>query len=554
MADPEARSDTGALHALPRPGELIADKYRVEEVVGSGGMGVVVSARHERLGQAVAVKLLGPDASRRPEAARRFLREAQAAAGLQSDHVVKIHDVGTTEQGAPFIVMELLRGSDLKAVLDERGALPVQQAVEYVLQASDAIGEAHGRGIVHRDLKPANLFVCQRSDGSPLIKVLDFGISKSLQSDESVDGALTSTRSVLGSPYYMSPEQVRDSKKIDHRADIWALGVILQELLTAEPAFVGDTLPAVCAAIVADPPAPLHERRPDVPQPLADIVLRCLEKDPSRRFQTVGELVEALLPFAERRSVSPSARASSRALSDATLRSSEGFGDARTLSTEELQAQRSPLSAATRVSVGAPPPPDAAEAALARTRSSLTGSQQVRRKRPWILGAAALALAVAGSIQLVRSPASMDAVVSSAPPPAEGAEATSFELRLDSTPTGAEVLEDGRRLGTTPLVIRIDDPSLARRPRTFALRSAGYQDYVIEQGPSTDNVRVHAALAVARPPAPSPPVQVDAGGPSVAPKGSEPDPKAAPRPRVPSPAPEPVPSSQPAEPDIRLQR
>jgi len=231
-------------------GDVIAQKYRVEGIVGRGGMGVVVSARHVQLGQTVAIKLLTlpPDEDRRDEAIARFLNEAQAAAKLRGDHVVRIYDVGQLESGLPFMVMELLSGSDLGSMLDARGALPEAEAVDYVLQACAGVAEAHQMGIVHRDLKPSNLFVTRRSDGLPLLKVLDFGISKQLGDPSSGEElpTFTNTRTLMGSPNYMSPEQVRDARRVDARADIWALGIILQELITDAPVFRGESFPA-CA-------------------------------------------------------------------------------------------------------------------------------------------------------------------------------------------------------------------------------------------------------------------------------------------------------------------
>jgi serine/threonine protein kinase len=295
IADPEDAP------RAPEVGNILAGKYRVEGVVGMGGMGVVVAAQHVTLGQTVAIKLLslaGLSESRRAEACARFVREGQAAARLTSDHVVRVHDVGTLDDGAPFMVMELLRGDDLSTILSRQGPSPAELAVEYIVQACDAVGEAHGHGIVHRDLKPSNLFVTRRGDGHPVLKVLDFGISKAMtSSDDPLEGSLTATRSVVGSPYYMSPEQVRDAKRVDTRSDIWSLGMILYELLVGEPAFNAGTLPGICAAIAADAPQPVRERRPDVPPALEAVVMRCLDKDAGRRFQTIVELVRALAPF-----------------------------------------------------------------------------------------------------------------------------------------------------------------------------------------------------------------------------------------------------------------
>lgn len=297
-----AQSTHGQLEGVPAPGEIVADKYQVEEIVGVGGMGVVVAARHVQLGQRVAIKILRAGATNRAEATARFLREGRAAAGLVSDHVVRVHDVGTLPDGTAFMVMELLRGVDLAAHLATVGALPVPLAVDFVLQICSAIAEAHAAGIVHRDLKPSNLFLTRRSDGSPLLKVLDFGISKARDDGEggSFQASLTSTRSVIGSPAYMAPEQIRDAKHVDHRADIWALGLILYELLSGHQAFKADTLPAVCAAIVADLPKPLHEHRASLPPAVIAVVERCLEKDPQRRFQSVNGLADALAPYGSR--------------------------------------------------------------------------------------------------------------------------------------------------------------------------------------------------------------------------------------------------------------
>ena len=292
---------SGGSFRVPEIGDVIAGKYRVEAVVGTGGMGIVLSALHLRLRQSVAIKVLtmaGVGEGRRQEAQARFLREAQAAATLTSDHVVRVFDVGTLDNGVPYMVMELLSGDDLAAIVERDGPLPIERAVDYVAQACDAIAEAHAHRIAHRDLKPANLFLARKKDGRKTVKVLDFGISKALVGGEDpLEGNLTQTRSVVGSPYYMSPEQVRDAKRVDTRTDIWALGMILYELLLGEPAFDAETLPGICAAIVADPPPPIRMSRPDVPVNLEGVVLRCLEKDPAQRFQTVQELLMALLPF-----------------------------------------------------------------------------------------------------------------------------------------------------------------------------------------------------------------------------------------------------------------
>ena len=289
----------------PRPGDVIAGKYRVERTIGAGGMGLVVAATHVHLGDRVAVKLLLPHAvgdTGHDQLVARFLREAQLAVRIKSQHVVRVFDVGTREGGDPYMVMELLDGQDLNAMTRRRGPLPVDEATEYVLQACEAVAEAHELGIVHRDLKPANLFVTTGPDGWPLVKVLDFGISKLLGgARNATDASLTSDADVLGSPLYMAPEQIRSPKGVDARCDIWSLGAILYKLLTGRGAFDADNPATVLALVLSDAPAPLREQRPEIPEALEELVLRCLEKDPQRRVQTVAELASGLLRFAPSR-------------------------------------------------------------------------------------------------------------------------------------------------------------------------------------------------------------------------------------------------------------
>lgn len=283
---------------LPRPGEVVCGKYRIDSVLGTGGMGVVMGALDTSLGRPVAIKFLSPQKSSREGAVARFLREARAAAAIQSEHVVRVFEVGTLPSGAPFIVMEHLRGADLAHVLCRRGALPIDEACDLVLQACEALGEAHAQGVVHRDLKPQNLFLTQRPDGSPCLKVLDFGISKTAD-----DGSpsLTSTDMVMGTPRYMSPEQVRSLKDVDARADIWALGSILFELVTTSPVYQAPSASALCASIAMDPPTPLRARLPGAPAELEAAILRCLHKDPAGRFQDVAAFAGGLAPFASER-------------------------------------------------------------------------------------------------------------------------------------------------------------------------------------------------------------------------------------------------------------
>ena len=289
------------------PGEILAGKYRVERVLGAGAMGTVYAATHVVLGQRVAIKRMHVERLGRPNARERFLREARAAASLRSQHVARVIDVGVCEDGAPFIVMEHLDGEDLATLLDRRGALPFAEAVEYVLQAAEAVAEAHAAGIVHRDLKPANLFLIRDPAGAPRVKVLDFGISKLLGDDL----ALTRNAVAMGSPLYMSPEQMVSSKDVDSRTDLWSLGVVLYELVTATVPFDEPRLEALYGRILQSPPPAISARVATVPAGLEAVILQCLQKDRRRRFANAAELAAALAPFLPERGAALAARVAS---------------------------------------------------------------------------------------------------------------------------------------------------------------------------------------------------------------------------------------------------
>ena len=288
-------------------GDLLAGKYRIERRLGEGGMGTVMAAVHEQLQQRVAIKFLSPDHAQNPDAAARFIREARAAVKIQSEHVARVIDVAELADGAPYMVMEYLLGNDLADELQRVGYFDVSTTIDYVLQSCEAIAEAHSVGLVHRDLKPANLFLTRRADGSPLVKVLDFGISKALSTSEEA-ATLTSAKAMLGSPAYMSPEQARTPKLVDQRTDIWSLGVILFEFLSGDIPFTGENAMALLSAAFIDKTPSVRAIRPDLPSEIEAVIERCLQKHPDYRYQTIAEFAEALAPFAERASLPSVAR------------------------------------------------------------------------------------------------------------------------------------------------------------------------------------------------------------------------------------------------------
>lgn len=293
MQDLVAPTQTGVSE-----GDILAGKYRIEKILGIGGMGVVVAAHHIHLDAKVAIKFLLPEALSNQETVERFTREARAAVKIKSERVARVIDVGTLESGAPYMVMEYLEGCDLAVYARRHQPLPVELVVEFVIQACEAIAESHSLGIIHRDLKPSNLFCIRRSDGLLAIKVLDFGISKTSRFGATdSDLNMTNTTAVMGSPLYMSPEQMQSSRDVDARTDIWALGVILYELLAGRVPFEAEALSEICIKTALHPPTPLRNYRPDAPLELEAIILKCLSKDRDNRYRNVAQLATALLPW-----------------------------------------------------------------------------------------------------------------------------------------------------------------------------------------------------------------------------------------------------------------
>jgi eukaryotic-like serine/threonine-protein kinase len=302
----DSRGWDDLLEGALKPGDVIAGKYRADELVGWGAMGFVLRAWHEELHEPVAVKLLLPELAKNEEALTRFEREARFAFKIKSEHVTRVLDVGRLDSGQPYMVMEFLDGIELSELIYTAGGtapqqLPVPEVVDYVMQACDALVEAHGLGIVHRDLKPDNLFLTKRSDGTSFVKLMDFGLSKRLSGRHSRaprERAITGEEQVMGTAHYMSPEQWVAAKTVGPPADIWALGVIIYEAVTGVAPFLRNNYAAMCNAVLHEEPEPIDTLRPEAPAGLEAVLRRCLKKAPEDRYASVVALAADLLPFA----------------------------------------------------------------------------------------------------------------------------------------------------------------------------------------------------------------------------------------------------------------
>jgi serine/threonine-protein kinase len=288
-----------ASFVLPEVGDSIQSKYRIDRVIGNGGMGTVYAAHHLVLDETVAIKVIAPEIARSADLSARFLLEARAAARLKSAHVARVLDADMLDDGLLFIVMELLEGRDLSDVIGADGPMPLVDAADIMLEALEGLAHAHAAGLVHRDLKPSNLFLAEQADGSAVVKVLDFGISKSTlgRFGEKLV-TLTNAGKLLGSPGYMSPEQMRDSSKVDVRSDVWSMGTVFFEMLTSVRPWEGESASAVFAAVLETEPSSVQKYRRDVPSAVDEIVRKCLRKNVDERYANVGELARALAPYA----------------------------------------------------------------------------------------------------------------------------------------------------------------------------------------------------------------------------------------------------------------
>jgi serine/threonine-protein kinase len=442
-------------------GTVLGGKYRIERVLGTGGIAVVAAAYHLQLQCTVAIKYLLAEALEYPEIVERFSREARAAARIRGEHVARVIDVGVFDDGAPYIVLEYLEGVDLEQLVRQRGPLPVAEAVRYVLQACEAIAEAHAANIVHRDLKPANLFLAKGPDRRRKVKVLDFGVSKIL------DEPMTDPARILGTVVYMPPEQLHTSSDVGPSADIWSLGVILYELLAGKPPFTGRTVVTIARRIGVNTPEPLGEIRRDVPKRLEAVIQRCMRSNPDERPASVLELAVALAPFAESRD-----RDSVRAI-NVVLNGSLAppapvaeSGAINVLVPPIPKASPTPVP----VALGPVPPPATSDAPMttpvSETRAPSIASEGMSRfasGRTWII-AAALVVVVAFTTRML---------LSSPPPPASAAARQGGEIALKVTTTvpDARIRVDDGATQLMPVDVRVPRDG---REHTLRVEADGY--------------------------------------------------------------------------------
>ncbi|WP_437320531.1 serine/threonine protein kinase [Sorangium sp. So ce385] len=427
------------------PGTVIARKYRVERTIGRGGMGLVVEALHLDLDTRVAIKFLLPEFMSYTEAAERFMREARTVAKLQTHHVVRVLDVAALDSGEPYMVMELLDGVDLAGHAHEAGTLAIGECIDHIVQACEALAEAHALGIVHRDLKPANLFLTKRPDGAPLIKVLDFGVSKILTGDTG-NVSLTQTTTILGSALYMSPEQMRSSKSVDPRTDIYALGVCLFEIIGGRPPYVADSFPELCAKIYTSPPEALQDLRPEVPEGLVEVIEKSIAREPEDRFQTIAEFVQALAPYA-----APGTRTTIAGI----LRQHAAELDLPPPASRAAMSRT--MSRASRTSSGGPSVTDKA----ARTAGSAPPAEEEAPRRGRTLlyvgvGAVAVAVGAWGALYFQRSQLGIGA--GDPAPPAAASAPGDTATPTDLAPPSPQPTDTA---AATPKVVPAGDPEAA---------------------------------------------------------------------------------------------
>ncbi len=427
-------------------GDVIGGKYVVERVLGVGGVGIVLAARHTELDEIVAIKFLRAEVQGNADIVRRFAQEAKAAVRIKSEHAARVFDVGAMAGRGPYLVMEYLEGKDFADALATSGTLPVRRAVEAVLQVCEALAVAHSNDIVHRDIKPENMFLARRADGTEVVKVLDFGISKTALAGRSLkERAAPETEAVMGSPLYMSPEQIRGESTVDHRTDIWSLGVVLYEMLTGRPPFTGESVRQICDQVLDAEPVKMAKFTVDIPDDLQLIVDRCLAKAPARRFQNVAELAISLLPFGPSKGRIHAERAST------ILRASGHAG-----ASVRFQSSMPPVGGgASSERIPGQPPVPSFPVPPGTTSSNpeaveALAKEATRTRRIVTVASVAMLLLAAGV-------ATMFVVRGTNKEQVRVATAALHRVSVESDPPGVRVESNGKLLGETPVSLQLPE-------------------------------------------------------------------------------------------------
>jgi serine/threonine protein kinase len=485
-------------------GSVVNGKYRILALVASGGMGKIYQAEQIALGRSVALKVLHPagevDGEDDPQFKKRFLREASILARLQHPNIVTIFDYGAIEGAEAerfFISMEYLSGETLARRISEQVSLTTKDTVRIARQIARGLTEAHAHGVIHRDLKPSNVMLIPGRDGEEMVKIVDFGIVKIVGDESQEKEDLTQEGSFIGSPKYMAPEQITRGGKIDARTDVYSFGVILYQCLTGTVPFDGASSIQTLMAHLNQAPQPIRERAPSVDAPpwLDELVMTCMAKEPEKRVQTMDAVAKTLAE-------AEAAMTSNRLMAAMSLRSSSpslsGIGDQIPVTSRSQPAIRSPSGITTQGTISSVrPQPEETE----KTRTSPGVKKEGEKKRSFLVPALVAAALVGGVGAFFglrqREPPAEAAHV--APPIAPAAPTpavvTHFAIRIESVPTGADVREGDRVLGTTPLELSVDNDSVRSAPRTFLLAKDGFAPYPVVQGPSESGVHVLAQLA-----------------------------------------------------------
>ncbi len=410
-------------------GDVIAGRYRIDTLLASSGMGMVYQATHLELDQAVAIKFLHKKTASDKESIARFRREARVLGKLKSTHIVRVLDIGTGPDGAPFIAMELLDGSDLSSILKREGRQSLQATCDILLQICEALATAQARGIVHRDLKPSNVFISPLPDGTRHATVIDFGVAKLREAEGGGLGAdITQTATLIGSPRYMSPEQATMGK-VDHRTDVWALGIMLQEMVTGRRVFEAEGMAQTLAAIIYKDPVPVRDHLPDVPIEIEQLLTRTLQKDPEARTPDVLAFAETLQRFASpaRGSRVAYIRAmlmGASSVSESGPRPPDSLGDLPSMDTNPSGAETPPKPP--EAAIGADPSVGSASAASAVMVSAPGPRPNTSRLPVAMIAGAIVFLGIAGYFAVKRPVQPTKTEIGALPPNPPSAPIASF--------------------------------------------------------------------------------------------------------------------------------